>query len=255
MHLEVLVDHAAEQLRAAEIDPDDPAQPGRWLSTGHWATINRSVDRLARDCPGRHAASRCPPKSPTTAFTAPGPACSRACSTGGRASASARSTSSTSPPEPGDSRRQAGNRDRRAAASRANSAAAAGRAAARALVAPSHLEAGGPRHRRVHRVLVGAQHRPLHDQRARPVPEGLRRHPHVARQVRQPPHERQQHPPARLRPAARREGPRPRGHDHADALRGRQGVAPLDPARHARRTSRTSARARSTPPTRSAARR
>jgi hypothetical protein len=35
MALEVLVDDSAEQFRAAEIDADDLAKPGRWLSTGH----------------------------------------------------------------------------------------------------------------------------------------------------------------------------------------------------------------------------
>ena len=62
----------------------------------------------------------------------------------------------------------------------------------------------------------------------------------------------EQHPRARLRPPARR-GARPRRHDHAHALRRRQGGAPVDPARHARGHPGRRARTRSTRPTRSAA--
>ena len=103
----------------------------------------------------------------------------------------------------------------------------------RALVAADHLEAGGRRRARLHRVLAGAQPGALHDQREPAVGQGLRRHQGGARRLREPAHVAQQHPGARLRPPPGR-GARPRGHDHADALRRRQGGAPVDPARHAR---------------------
>jgi ATP phosphoribosyltransferase regulatory subunit HisZ len=41
VYFEVLVDHATEQLCAAEVYADDLAKPRRWLATGHSATINR----------------------------------------------------------------------------------------------------------------------------------------------------------------------------------------------------------------------
>ena len=59
---------------------------------------------------------------------------------------------------------------------------------ARALVAADHLEEGGRRRARLHRVLAGAQPRALHDQREPAVGQGLRRHQGGARRLGQPAH-------------------------------------------------------------------